>query len=532
MKSFLSKQVHTVFILILISFYAGLVLAAEGSVKPVLCPSCSVVINTSSNFCSSCGYSLKDVSDNSEFSKEFLDKLRKSVVKLEVTFNTYDKRLAKEKMVEVGSGVFISTYGYILTVNHIFDMSLLERLMDTDIDINKIKVITHGNRVFYATLIQQDPYTDLAVISISTASINYLKLEPGKLGIGLGDKVVAIGSPLTLEDTVSIGRVCKERRYLNSGGLFHYEHFLQLDARLNQGNSGGPVINSSGNIVGIVSAKAFGEYSDNLCFAVPLRIIKHSLRSMMYKREPVYPWLGVWVDEKENGELVVSYVAVKQKNGLEPGDVIIDIYGNKIDGLFTAQGLLLNSLPDTSITITVLRDNSLKDVVVTTSQRPLNVNIDGDVEFRIWGIGLKEEKGSNVVKIAECDSDNTAYQAMPIFKSSEFETKRYSSSLAFLNFTYTQPEKKEIKPYLIEPEDVVAQIEPIKNLYNIESCLYSLAAGSLSTNTRSMSNISVFNDMLAQSSTKGYIMLGMRIKRGDTFYVNFCLRKIPVNRFL
>jgi serine protease Do len=234
------------------------------------------------------------------------------------------------RQTSLGSGFIIDKEGYILTNNHMVEAA------------DEIKVILSDKREFKAKIIGRDPKTDLALLKIEGAK----DLAPLPLGdsdkIEVGDWVVAIGNPYGLENTVTAGIVSAKYRQI---GTSSYDNYIQTDASINRGNSGGPLMNTQGEVIGINSAiysQTGG--SIGIGFAVPINIAK-DLLPQLKKGKVVRAWLGVMIqsitqDLKDTlnlkdikGALVadVTEDGPAEKAGFKRGDVIITFDGKEIN---------------------------------------------------------------------------------------------------------------------------------------------------------------------------------------------------------
>lgn len=221
----------------------------------------------------------------------------------------------------LGSGFIIDQKGYIVTNNHVVE------------NADEIKVKLANGKEFDAKVVGRDPKTDLALISIKSAS----DLQPLQLGdsetLKVGSWVVAIGSPFGLEQTVTAGIVSAKGRTIGAGP---YDNFIQTDASINPGNSGGPLINTNGEVVGINTAIiASGQ---GIGFAIPINMAKEVMPQLKDKGKVTRGWIGVGIQEvtpdlaksfdlKERKGALVSQVfkdGPADKAGIEQGDVILE----------------------------------------------------------------------------------------------------------------------------------------------------------------------------------------------------------------
>ncbi len=272
-----------------------------------------------------------------------------------------------------GSGVIISDDGYIVTNNHVVE------------NADVIRVILNDNREYKATVIGKDPATDMAVIKIEENN-----LPPIQIGnsdeIQVGEWVLAVGNPFNLTSTVTAGIVSAKGRSINimqrnSGkNIFPIESFIQTDAAVNPGNSGGALVNSKGELVGINTAIASktGSYS-GYSFAVPVNIMKKVTTDMIQYGVVQRAFIGVGIQEMNQdiaNELGISntegvYVngvtsnGAAEEAGIEKADVIVKVNGEKIKSVPTLQETIGKYTPGDKVSITLIREGKEKLVVLT-----------------------------------------------------------------------------------------------------------------------------------------------------------------------
>jgi len=231
----------------------------------------------------------------------------------------------------LGSGFIIDREGLILTNNHVVE------------NAEKIVVRLSDEREFEAKVIGRDPKTDIAVIKINTKG----DLPVAPLGdsrrLEVGEWVLAIGNPFGLEHTVTAGIVSAKGRRIGAGP---YDNFIQTDASVNPGNSGGPLINIRGEVVGINTA-IFSRAGGNIGigFAIPINLVKELLPQLKLKGKVTRGWLGVVIQrvtpaiaeslglDEARGALVanVSKDTPADRSGVKVGDVIIEFDGSKVE---------------------------------------------------------------------------------------------------------------------------------------------------------------------------------------------------------
>ncbi len=287
----------------------------------------------------------------------------------EFFFGPYEQK--QRPVMGSGSGVIISNDGYIITNNHVID------------NADSIEVVLNDRRTFDAKVIGTDPSTDLAVIKIDAENLPFIKFGNAE-SVKIGEWVLAIGNPFNLNSTVTAGIVSAKARNINIlNNQYAIESFIQTDAAVNPGNSGGALVNLKGELIGVNTAIAsqtgnFAGYS----FAVPSTIAQKVAMDIIEYGEVQRAILGVRITElnqstaKEynanvdvlNGVLIagVSEGGAAEEIGLKPGDVILEINGVPVNSPNQLQEQVSKYRPKDKINILVNRNNKKKqyDVVL------------------------------------------------------------------------------------------------------------------------------------------------------------------------
>jgi serine protease Do len=270
------------------------------------------------------------------------------------------------KQRSLGSGFIIDKEGYIVTNNHVIE------------DADDIKVKLANGDEFDATVVGRDPKTDLALIKIPKSR----DLKPIPWGKSedmlVGDWVVAIGSPFGLEQTVTAGIVSAKGRTIGSGP---YDDFIQTDASINQGNSGGPLLNLKGEVIGINTAIIAG--GQGIGFAIPTTLAHGIIDQLRNEGEVTRGWLGVGIQNLSK-EMVDYYgldsqegVLVSQvydgdpadKAGIKSQDIIIAVNGKKISDTRQLSRIIAETSVGTEITVDVLRNGRKKSLNIVIARR-------------------------------------------------------------------------------------------------------------------------------------------------------------------
>jgi serine protease Do len=269
-----------------------------------------------------------------------------------------------------GSGVIVSSEGYIVTNNHVID------------DASEIEVTLNDNSKYTAKIIGTDPSTDIAVLKIEAKN-----LAPIALGnsdqLRIGEWVLAVGNPFNLTSTVTAGIVSAKARNINllsdraGQATVPIESFIQTDAAVNPGNSGGALVNTRGELVGINTAIASqtGSYT-GYSFAVPVNLVQKVMRDLIDYGVVQRGYLGVQISnisqelkEKENLPNLKGVFLAKviddgsaDKAGLKDGDVILKIGSKEVNSVAELQEEIGKRRPGDKVTVTVRRKNGNEEV--------------------------------------------------------------------------------------------------------------------------------------------------------------------------
>lgn len=288
-----------------------------------------------------------------------------------------------------GSGVIISNDGYIVTNNHVID------------NADELEVTLHNNKSYTATVIGTDPTTDIALIKIDEAELSSLSLSDSD-NARVGEWVLAVGNPFNLNSTVTAGIISAKGRNIGIIGENAIESFIQTDAAVNPGNSGGALVNLNGELVGINTAIASptGAYS-GYSFAVPSNLVSKVVEDLVKYGTVQRGWLGVSIqninnDFEEHQNLSVSegaYVAAFADNssakdaGIKEEDVIVAIDGNDIKTTAELIAYVGGKRPGDEVKIKVNRDGKEREYAVILK------NKEGNTEI------IKEEKNEVLLSL-------------------------------------------------------------------------------------------------------------------------------------
>lgn len=274
---------------------------------------------------------------------------------------------AQSPLIAFGSGVIISNDGYIVTNNHVVEGA------------DKINVTLNNKREYTATVVGLDPTTDLALIKIDAEDLPFLTYGDSDK-VKVGEWVLAVGNPFNLTSTVTAGIVSAKARNLNIlGSGTNIVSFIQTDAVVNRGNSGGALVNTGGELVGINAAIAShtGSY-EGYSFAIPVNIVRKVVDDLLRYGEAQRAYLGVTVreiTEELAAEMNLSnlkgvYVeSVVQDGGaadagIESGDIILDINGIPVNTFSELVGAVNQHRPGETVKIRIVHKGKEKDLNV------------------------------------------------------------------------------------------------------------------------------------------------------------------------
>ncbi|MGY4478143.1 Do family serine endopeptidase [Bradyrhizobium sp. USDA 3364] len=276
-----------------------------------------------------------------------------------------------------GSGFFISADGFAVTNNHVVDGA------------DKVEVTTDDGKTYSAKVIGTDPRTDLALIKVEGGSnFQFAKLSDSKPRIG--DWVLAVGNPFGLGGTVTAGIVSASGRDIGNGP---YDDFIQIDAPVNKGNSGGPAFDVSGEVMGVNTAiYSPSGGSVGIAFSIPAQTVKSVVAQLKDKGSVSRGWIGVQIQpvtsdiadslgmKKAEGALVAEPQAngPAAKAGIESGDVITAVNGEAVKDARELARTIGGLAPGNAVKLNVLHKGQDKTVNLTLGQLPNNLEAKAD----------------------------------------------------------------------------------------------------------------------------------------------------------
>ncbi len=287
-----------------------------------------------------------------------------------------------------GSGVILSSDGYIVTNNHVIE------------DANEITVTLNDKRTFKATLAGTDPSTDLALLKVEATGLPTLEIGSSD-ELRVGEWVLAVGNPFNLTSTVTAGIVSAKARNINIlSSDMRIESFIQTDAAVNPGNSGGALVNTRGQLVGINTAIASqtGSYA-GYAFAVPVSIMSKVVADLKQHGVVQRALLGIiikdinaeFAKEKNIDVLEGAYVAEVNENsgaasaGIKEGDIITHANGVRVRSVSELQEQIGRFRPGDQVKIGLIRDGKNKEVEVTLKNTMGNTDVVKEVGLKDLG---------------------------------------------------------------------------------------------------------------------------------------------------
>ena len=272
-----------------------------------------------------------------------------------------------------GSGFIISADGYVVTNYHVIDGA------------TKITVVPHNGTEMVAKIVGTDSSNDVALLKVEATDLPYVTLGSSD-ALSVGDQVVAIGNPLgELNATLTVGYVSAKDRVVNTDGTVI--NMLQTDAAINSGNSGGPLFDMNGNVVGITTAKYSGNSIsgatiEGLGFAIPIDDITGILSDLKEYGYVTGAYLGVYVRDVDASaqsyglpagayveETIQGYCA--QKAGIRAGDIIVNLGGYDVDSVTTLTRVLRRFEAGENISVTVYRAGKQEYLTITLDEKPV-----------------------------------------------------------------------------------------------------------------------------------------------------------------
>ena len=288
------------------------------------------------------------------------------------------QRSPQRPQTALGSGFVISPDGYILTNNHMVEGA------------EKVTIELADGRKFTAEITGTDPESDIAVIKIDADNLPYLEFADSDT-LEVGEWVLAIGNPLGFSHTVTAGIVSAKGRSLH---LADIENFIQTDAAINRGNSGGPLLNLEGKVVGMNTAIYGATGNIGIGFAIPINMAKHAYKQIREGGSVARGYLGIWfrdlnseyakaldLDKDTKGAMIMDVIpdSAADKAGLKRYDIVVEFEGKPVEKSNQFLNRVAMLSPDTKIDMVVLRDGKRKTFTVKLGKRPPEGEIRGNL---------------------------------------------------------------------------------------------------------------------------------------------------------
>ena len=321
-------------------------------------------------------------------------------------FGLGDAPSRRETQLGLGSGFIVNKAGIILTNNHVVAGA------------DEVWVQLADERRFEARVIGSDPATDVAVVKLNRPLGD---IRPAALGnseqVRVGDYVLAIGNPLGLGQTVTMGIVSAKNRMLG-GQITQYEDFIQTDAAINQGNSGGPLFNFRGEVIGINSAIVNPGMAMNVGFAIPINLARQIAGQIQRSGSVARGYLGVGTEDLtpdkakrigipfEPGALVnvVQPGSPAEAAGLRPNDVIVEVAGRRAETSAGLQRIVQSRAPGESVAVAYLRGGRRATAQVNLTE---NADLRGTKVLGMQVVPLSpaeaQELGAGGLKVVSVD---------------------------------------------------------------------------------------------------------------------------------
>ena len=311
------------------------------------------------------------------------EKVLPSIVGIEIEYKVssfFGNSTAKA----TGSGIIISEDGYILTNNHVVSTNSTTSTSSIYYQVSdavsvKVKLYNDDN-VYDAEIIGKDDQTDLAVIKIDKTGLTAAELGDSD-SVKVGEFAMAVGNPLGLSSSISAGIVSAVNREISTTDKEKYV-VIQTDAAINAGNSGGALVNSKGQVIGINTLKLSGDGVEGLGFAIPINSTTDIVKQLMQYKKVIRPYIGISgsivTEDMAKKYKVVEGVLVEevenftaaQKAGIKAGDIITEIEGKEVKSVDDINEVKNKYNVGDKIKIKLYRDGNYVDVELTLGEQP------------------------------------------------------------------------------------------------------------------------------------------------------------------
>lgn len=308
------------------------------------------------------------------------EKVLPSIVGIEIEYNV-NSFFGKSSATATGSGIIISENGYILTNNHVVSNASTSSAYYQVSDAVSVKVKLYNDETVYeAKIIGKDDQTDLAVIKIEKEGL--IKAELGDSdSVKVGEFSMAVGNPLGLATSVTGGLISAVNRTITTTDNQTYT-VIQTDAAINSGNSGGALVNSQGQVIGINTLKLSGNGVEGIGFAIPINATKDITAQLIEHNKVIRPYIGI-SGISLNEEMAKRYKLVEgvyvqevedfasaQKAGIKAGDVIIELDGQKVKTVDEITEIKNKHKIGDKMNVKIYRGEEYKDLELTLEEQP------------------------------------------------------------------------------------------------------------------------------------------------------------------
>ncbi|MCI8272802.1 MAG: PDZ domain-containing protein [Clostridia bacterium] len=321
------------------------------------------------------------------------NKILPSIVGIEVTYNVKTNSMfgfgipSTSEATATGSGIIISSDGYILTNNHVVDSSSSNSSYSyydiseaTSVKVKLNSKIYGSDTICEAKIVGKDSQTDLAVLKIDKTDLTAAEFADSEEAV-VGEFAMAVGSPLGLDTTVTTGIISAVNREVESEGNKYV--CIQTDAAINSGNSGGALVNSEGKVIGINTLKLSGSGVEGIGFAIPINSTLDIIDDLIEHNKVLRPYIGITGidlddDTVKRYNLTTLGIYVKsvqnfspsEKAGVQIGDIIIKADGKDVKNMEELNQIKNSHKIGDTIVLTINRNGSEKDISVTLGETP------------------------------------------------------------------------------------------------------------------------------------------------------------------
>lgn len=284
----------------------------------------------------------------------------RGVVEVKVSSQASDPFGGSRRQSAEGSGFVYDTDGHVITNQHVVDGA------------TSVRVTFWNGKTYTARVVGTDPSTDLAVLDVTAPSTSFYPLTVGdSSNVEVGDNVVAIGAPFGLAETVTAGIVSALHRQMTSPNNFSIDDSIQTDAAINHGNSGGPLLDAHGHVIGVnTQIESDSGGSDGVGFAIPSNTIKSIASQLISSGKAQHAYLGVELGDTAARVVTVRSNTPASKAGLRAGDMITSIGGTHVSSADEVRAAINEHKPGDRVAVTYTRNGKNHTVSLTLASRP------------------------------------------------------------------------------------------------------------------------------------------------------------------